>query len=99
MTRACKWADHQLKSRRENQPLIGENPYAEMEERIIRYLQKKGAAMRSLTYKKVHGARFGLKTFSHAIKSLVDSGVIREEERTTKGPKANWLVLVPEEER
>lgn len=99
MTRACKWADYQLKVRRENRPLIGENPYAELEERILRHLHKnQGEAMRSNIYQKINGARFGLKTFGHAVKSLVDNDLIKEVERSTKGPKAVWLVIVPKGE-
>jgi hypothetical protein len=102
MIRACKWADYQLKARRENRPLVGENPYAETEERILRHVQKnRGEAIRSEVYQKINGARHGLKTFNHAVRSLVENGMLKEEERQTKGGgrKGIWLVYIPEEER
>jgi len=90
--RAVKIAKYALATRREKRPLVGDNASAVMENSILRVMKKLGTCNRSDLYRKVNGDRLGRRIFNMAIDLLEGEGLVRIEEKSTKGRQAQVLI-------
>lgn len=77
--RAAKLSDYQLAMRRKYKPVLGDTPWAQIENLIIRYMQEHGVVTRSALYKAIHGERHGLKVFNSALILLENAGLIHTD--------------------
>lgn len=74
-------SNYQLKMRQKYQPIQGDTPWAMMENKIVLVVKQTREIARRDLYRKVHGARYGLKVFNSALTMLSGEGLIKLKEQ------------------
>jgi hypothetical protein len=83
--RAIAVSNHQLRIRRQYKPVMGDSPWAVMENLLVRKVQSVKRIERSELYRKVNASRVGLEVFNRSIANLAAEGVFAIEKSSSQG--------------